>query len=59
VRKYVQDPTGWWQDAKGRAQPPGSFDDPSLRVTPESSSATPDAMAARSWFRRLVGALRK
>ena len=33
-----QTPVGWWQDAKGRMQPPGSFLAPSLRVPPEGSS---------------------
>jgi hypothetical protein len=33
-----QTPVGWWQDAKGRMQPPGSFLSPSLRVPPEGSS---------------------
>ncbi|MHB1784311.1 MAG: hypothetical protein ACYCTE_16810 [Acidimicrobiales bacterium] len=27
-----QVPTGWWQDAKHRSQPPGSYQDPSLRI---------------------------
>jgi hypothetical protein len=26
-----QAPVGWWQDAKGRMQPPGSFLAPALR----------------------------
>jgi hypothetical protein len=34
-----QTPVGWWQDAKGRMQPPGSFLAPSLRVPSESPSA--------------------
>jgi hypothetical protein len=31
-----QTPVGWWQDGKGRMQPPGSFLSPSLRVPPEN-----------------------
>ena len=47
MTKYVQKPTGWWQDDEDRAQPPGSFLDPSLRLrdkvlerTTERSSTT-------------------
>jgi hypothetical protein len=32
-----QIPVGWWQDAKGRSQPPGSYLDPSLRVDSNGS----------------------
>jgi hypothetical protein len=31
---YAQSPVGWWQDSKGRMQPPGSYLSPSLRVPP-------------------------
>src|SRR5208282_1796073 len=42
LTKYVQKPAGWWQDSKGRMQPPGSFLDPSLRVPPELPSNAAD-----------------
>lgn len=59
MTKYVQKPIGWWQDSKGRAQPPGSFLDPSLRTTAESASGTSARPAAPMWARRLVGAIRR
>jgi hypothetical protein len=31
-KPVVQVPVGWWKDAKGVSQPPGSSADPSLRV---------------------------
>ncbi len=36
MTKHVHKPAGWWQDNKGRMQPPGSFQNPSLRVPSES-----------------------
>src|SRR6202035_1618344 len=36
VMRYVQAPAGWWQDEKGRMQPPGAFPSPSQRVPPEA-----------------------
>ncbi|MGB9112584.1 MAG: hypothetical protein WCF24_07640 [Acidimicrobiales bacterium] len=42
MTKYVQKPAGWWQDDKGRMQPPGSFQDPSLRVDDKLSPETAD-----------------
>jgi len=51
MTKYVQKPAGWWQDSKGRNQPPGSYLDPSLRVPPESRADT--------WVRRFIVAVRR
>jgi hypothetical protein len=48
---YAQAPVGWWQDSKGRMQPPGSFLSPSLRIPPEDPSATGRSVA-RSRSRR-------
>ena len=31
-KSQLQIPVGWWQDAKHRNQPPGSYLDPSLRI---------------------------
>jgi len=58
MRQYVQKPAGWWQDSKGRMQPPGSFLDPSLRVP----SALPRETASRlsaTRFRRFTVAARR
>lgn len=54
---YMQYPTGWWQDRKGRMQPPGSFLDRSLRITPESSAepARPSPMARARRLLALLG----
>jgi hypothetical protein len=38
---YVQAPVGWWKDAKGQSQPPGSYADPSLRIDAEEQSNDP------------------
>jgi len=54
---YLQYPTGWWQDGKGRMQPPGSFLDPSLRVTSVSPAETARP-SSTTWARRLTAALR-
>lgn len=35
----VQAPVGWWKDAKGVNQPPGSYLDPALRTRPGSRKA--------------------
>ena len=44
---YEQEPVGWWQDARGVNQPPGSHRDPSLQVKADGTnaglSATPPA----------------
>jgi hypothetical protein len=58
MTNYEQKPTGWWQDSKGRAQPPGSFLDPSLRLTSGSprGAATPRSSTRRD---RIIGALRR
>ena len=53
----MQYPTGWWQDAKGRMQPPGSFLDRSLRITSTTSVET-DRPSFTKWARRLLAALR-
>jgi hypothetical protein len=42
---YSQAPVGWWQDSKGRMQPPGSFLSPSLRIPPEDPSANGRSVA--------------
>lgn len=53
MTRYEQQPAGWWQDSKGRAQPPGSFADSSLRTTGESGrSASPHS--ATGLLRRLM-----
>ena len=54
MTKYVQKPAGWWQDSKGRMQPPGSYLDPSLRVPPELPRGTADRLSATGWIRRVV-----
>jgi hypothetical protein len=59
VTKYVQKPAGWWQDSKGRMQPPGSYLDPSLRVPSESPRKTADRLSATRWVRRLLVAVRR
>jgi hypothetical protein len=38
MTRYVQVPAGWWQDSKGRTQPPGSYLDPSRRVSLAASA---------------------
>jgi hypothetical protein len=53
---YAQAPIGWWQDSKGRMQPPGSFMSPSLRV-PAADQAGHDGVSVltsptRGRFRR-------
>jgi len=62
VVRYRQAPVGWWQDAKGLMQPPGSFLSPSLRVLPDDLSAANSSLAPaspRGWFRkRAAGAAR-
>lgn len=59
MTKYQQKPVGWWQDSKGRAQPPGSFLDASLRLTSESASGMPDHRSSPRWVRRFIGAARR
>jgi len=54
---YLQYPTGWWQDRKGRMQPPGSFLDPSLRVTSAASAETAHPSPMK-WARRLMASVR-
>ncbi len=57
VMSYLQPPVGWWQDAKGTMQPPGSFLAPSLRVpsgNPGNVGTT--AVTAPSRFKRWVKA---
>ena len=55
--RYIQVPAGWWQDSKGRMQPPGSFLDPALRI---SSARTPEGAEHSSSRRRrrFLGAMR-
>jgi hypothetical protein len=48
--KYVQAPVGWWQDSRGRKQPPGSFLSPELRVGEPASSGFPGMIS--SFFNR-------
>ena len=55
MRRYVQNPAGWWQDSKNRMQPPGSFLDPSLRVPP--GSADMDGLSVTVWARSIVKAV--
>lgn len=43
VMRYVSAPIGWWQDSKGRMQPPGSFSSPSLRIPPEDDAGADGA----------------
>jgi hypothetical protein len=51
VVSYAQAPVGWWQDAKGQMQPPGSFLSPALRVpsgvSAEGGASTPAVPAGR------------
>lgn len=54
--KYGRAPVGWWQDAAGQAQPPGSFLCPSLRVSPRDAgtpaapaTAAPLAVPTNTW----------
>jgi hypothetical protein len=54
---YVQYPTGWWQDRKGRMQPPGSFLDPSLRVIPAARAKT-ERPTPTKWARRWMATVR-
>lgn len=58
MTKYVQKPVGWWQDAKGRAQPPGSFLDASLRITSDSPSESADGQPAAGRLQRFIEAVR-
>lgn len=44
---YVQAPTGWWTDADGVLQPPGSYLNPELRVSADGSPARRRSMAQR------------
>lgn len=62
VMRYAPAPIGWWQDSKGRMQPPGSFSSPSLRVPPEDDAATegvttPTAAARGRFKKRTVSLL--
>ena len=59
MTKYGQKPAGWWQDNKGRMQPPGSFQDPSLRVPPELPPETADRRSSTRFVRRLLGAVHR
>jgi hypothetical protein len=52
---YIQVPVGWWQDSKGRMQPPGSFLDPSLRLQSERSARRAERSSTRTSRRSLVG----
>jgi len=58
MRQYVQKPAGWWQDSKGRMQPPGSFLDPSLRVPSELPKETAYRPSAAR-FRRFIEVRRR
>src|SRR5579863_10772733 len=55
---YAQTPVGWWQDAKGTMQPPGSFLTPSRRLSPEGDAVgTGGTRSARSRLGRWTSAL--
>jgi hypothetical protein len=56
--KYAQEPAGWWQDKKGTMQPPGSYLDPSLRVTPEGAPVVA-ALSRPKGSHRFLGSLRR
>ena len=58
MTRYVQKPAGWWQDSKGRMQPPGSYLDPSLRVPSELPRKTADSLSATRWVHRRIVAVR-
>lgn len=58
MTKYVQKPAGWWQDSKGRMQPPGSYLDRSLRVPPELTRETAGGLSATRWIRHLIEVVR-
>jgi hypothetical protein len=55
MTKYVQKPTGWWQDSNGAMQPPGSYLDPTLRVPPEPAESGSRSSAA--WMQRVTALL--
>jgi hypothetical protein len=63
--KYAQEPVGWWQDHKGTMQPPGSYLDPSLRVTSASLRVTSEgvtvvaALSPSKGNHRFLDALRR
>lgn len=58
MTKYSQAPTGWWQDSKGRAQPPGSYADSSLRVPGNAAPETADRRLSTR-LRHLMVAVRR
>jgi hypothetical protein len=55
---YVQAPSGWWTDADGVQQPPGSYLNPELRVnadgSPAAGSQRSRARRGRSLLRSLI-----
>jgi hypothetical protein len=65
VTRYEQKPSGWWQDSKNRMQPPGSYGDPTLRLTGEqtgldrrrSSTARVRRFVDGVWHRRATAAV--
>lgn len=54
MTNYEQKPTGWWQDSKGRAQPPGSYLDASLRTTAESPLGAAHGQSTTRWGRLVL-----
>jgi hypothetical protein len=45
MTNYAQSPVGWWQDAKGRMQPPGSYLAPARRLPAEGATGAEGATA--------------
>ena len=50
---YAQSPVGWWQDAKGQMQPPGSYLAPARRVPAEGATGADGATTASAPRSRL------
>jgi hypothetical protein len=59
VMSYAQSPVGWWQDAKGKMQPPGSFLSPSLRLPGGDVGTAEMTPYSRSRFKRWAMARRE
>ena len=56
---YSQVPVGWWQDAKGTMQPPGSYLAPSLRIPTNGSAGVESGtmtLSPRSRFKKWTSA---
>lgn len=58
MTKYGHKPTGWRQDDKGRAQPPGSFQDLSRDVTDKVLGGTAERSSTTP-LRRIIIAVRR